>query len=165
MQHGASPVTTTWGWKEPNTHIVIDRILERQPDLKFIYVRRQALDMALSSNQNQLKLWGEHFLQRAVTDTPSDSLSYWCATHRRMDKLASRMGENYHALDYDALCQSSYEHISKLLAFLGEDFSDEAVEYLASFVQPPKTVGRGQEVSLAQFDPADLRYLEAKGLL
>ena len=43
-----------WGWKEPNTHIIIDKILEITPDLKFIYVFRNGLDMAYSSNQNQL---------------------------------------------------------------------------------------------------------------
>ena len=51
-----------WGWKEPNTHIVIDRLLRLVPDLKYVHVMRNGLDMCYGPNQNQQNLWGGRFL-------------------------------------------------------------------------------------------------------
>ena len=33
-----------WGWKEPNTHIVLPQILKLAPGLKYIHVVRHGLD-------------------------------------------------------------------------------------------------------------------------
>ena len=49
---------TRWGWKEPNTHVILERMLNSFPQLKYIHVMRNGLDMAYSSNQQQLLLWG-----------------------------------------------------------------------------------------------------------
>src|SRR5262249_24496407 len=51
-----------WGWKEPNTHVFLDRLQTAFPEMKYIHVMRNGLDMAYSENQNQLKLWGSVFL-------------------------------------------------------------------------------------------------------
>jgi len=37
-----------WAWKEPNTHIVIEKLLNKMSKLKFVYVYRNGLDMAYS---------------------------------------------------------------------------------------------------------------------
>jgi hypothetical protein len=37
-----------WGWKEPNTHVVLDRLWAELPRLKYVHVRRHGLDMAFS---------------------------------------------------------------------------------------------------------------------
>jgi hypothetical protein len=53
-----------WGWKEPNTHVVIDRIFGIVPELRYIHVVRHPLDMTVSSNQAQLYNWGPIFLNQ-----------------------------------------------------------------------------------------------------
>ena len=79
-----------WGWKEPNTHIIIDQLVETNPDLRYIHFRRHPIYMALSANQNQLQNWGPVLLNRDVGQEPHDSLTFWCAAHRRMDVLMRR---------------------------------------------------------------------------
>jgi hypothetical protein len=44
-----------WGWKEPNSHIILDCLASRLENMKYIHVIRNGLDMAYSSNQNQLR--------------------------------------------------------------------------------------------------------------
>ena len=56
IQSGQHPPTQIkdWGWKEPNTCLVINRLQMFMPDIKYIHVIRNGLDMAHSTNQNQL---------------------------------------------------------------------------------------------------------------
>jgi hypothetical protein len=51
-------VSGPWGWKEPNTHMLVDKLLIVEPRLAYIHVVRSGVDMAFSDNQNQLRLWG-----------------------------------------------------------------------------------------------------------
>jgi len=108
-----------WGWKEPNSHVVLDRLAARFPAMKYVHVVRSGLDMAMSENQNQLALWGTHVLGpvaahaahaahgRAASApggdgeanpggfsgmvSPGASLRYWCAVHRRVERLGRRL--------------------------------------------------------------------------
>jgi len=90
---------------------------------------RSGLDMAHSDNQNQLKLWGKHFLG-AKTSTasssyaqqqqqqqqragawdgmvgPNASLRYWSAVHKRVVRLGQALGpEKFCLLNFDAICK------------------------------------------------------------
>ena len=110
-----------WGWKEPNTHIVIERLWQRLPTLRYVHVVRHGLDMALSANQNQLALWGPHVLGDDRPATPARSLAYWCVVHRRMQQLLAANPQRMHWLDFDALCRDPAPVVDKLCAFLGLD--------------------------------------------
>ena len=50
-----------WGWKEPNTYISLPELATVFPDLKYIHVIRNGLDMAFSKNVQQLFNWGRNF--------------------------------------------------------------------------------------------------------
>jgi hypothetical protein len=50
-----------WGWKEPNTYIILEKLNEYYPNMKYIHLIRNGLDMAFSENQNQVKLWDLYF--------------------------------------------------------------------------------------------------------
>ena len=135
------PRPPRWGWKEPNTHVALPQWRRVLPRLRYIHVVRNGLDMAFSSNLNQLDLWGPWLLERAVERTPRDALAYWCAAHRR-DPDTGR---------------------AERAAFLGVPAPD--AQALAGFVEVPKTIGRGLDAPREQFDPGDLAYLEAIGHL
>jgi hypothetical protein len=152
-----------WGWKEPNTHIVLDRLLPRMPKLKFIQVVRNGLDMAYSSNQNQLKLWGQRFLGRPVEVTPHDSLRYWCVVHRRVLEIGAGMGEHFLWLDYDALCADADTGIAVLCNFLKMEADESTRLRLRARVQMPESTGRHREHGLQAFDPADLEWVRSRG--
>lgn len=152
-----------WGWKEPNTHVVIDELLVRCPALLYLHVVRHPLDMAFSANQFQLFLWGPVFLRREVAMTPRASLSYWCAAHRRIAGLAARWPGRIRFVDFDALCASPERQYLELARSLGANPSAEAVAQICQGVRPPSSTGRFSSQDLGQFDPADLAYVRQIG--
>ena len=157
------PAPRRWGWKEPNTHVALDQWRQVLPELRYIHVVRNGLDMAFSSNLNQLDLWGPWLLGRAVERAPRDALAYWCAAHRRVTAIGATMGGDFLALDYDRLCRDPEAGLAELASFLDAPVADAAA--LAGLVEAPKTLGRGREEPRDRFDPADLDYLRAIGHL
>jgi len=154
------PIDIRWGWKEPNTHIIIDKILEHTPDLKFIYVYRNGLDMAFSSNQNQLQFWGEIFLNEFnLQITPKNSLTYWCNVHRRMIQLKNSFPHNIFMLDLDNFYLNEINNLKKLFSFL--EISPDKTKKFQNIITKPTSLGRYKQYSLDQFDPEDLSYLQS----
>jgi len=150
-----------WGWKEPNTHIVIERLFQRMDDLKFIYVYRNGLDMAYSDNQFQLQLWGGIFLnQKNIEISPKNSLKYWCEVHRRMVKLQEDYPNRVLMLDFDGLCHHPEQNLKKLLEFIAPPHEYD-IEKLKSLIKVPSSIGRYKAFSLDNFDSDDLAYIDS----
>jgi len=59
---------------KPNSHIILDRLVAHFRNIKYIHVTRNGLDLTHSSNQNQLKFWGQHFIGDNLETTPRFSL-------------------------------------------------------------------------------------------
>lgn len=156
-----------WGWKEPNTHVVLDRLWAELPDLKYIHVRRHGLDMAFSSNQNQPIFWGEHFSGKPCPASvdPVYSLRYWCMAEQRVLRIVEQMGKSsqFHVLNFDHLCQSPDTVFAALLDFLGHDRPTEVLQTLARLVSPPSSIGRYRERDLSVFSVEDLKFVESMG--
>jgi hypothetical protein len=152
-----------WGWKEPNTHVVVDKLLIQCPTLRYLHVMRHPLDMAFSANQDQLLLWGPLYLERDITLTPRASLSYWCAAHRRILQLAARWPQRIRLVSFDALCAMPQRHCLELAQSLGAGPSEDALAQITRLVQAPPSTGRFGRQDLAQFEPADLAYVRQVG--
>ncbi len=152
-----------WGWKEPNTHIVIDRIFERLPDLRYIHFVRHPLDMALSGNQNQVQNWGPVVLDRDIVASPRTSLAYWCAAHRRLQTVAQRRPDRVLMIDFDALCASPDSHCEQIAGFVGVSLAEDVKSSFRAFCRSPKSAGRHRRVNRRKFDPEDLEYVTALG--
>lgn len=159
---GAAP-GQPWGWKEPNTHLVIDRLGQVIPDLRYIHVVRNGLDMAYSGNQNQLDFWGPRVLGDAMPPSPGRSLHYWCWVHRRVQRLGQAMGRNFLWLNYDRFCASPAEGMRLLLDFLGLSVSEAATMALTKLVVPPASIGRFKAQGLGEFAAGDLAYVRQLG--
>jgi len=151
-----------WGWKEPNTHVVIERLWQRLPDLRYIHVVRHGVDMAFSTNQNQLKLWGPHVLGEGYAVTPSRSLAYWCHVHRHMQELLVANKHRMYWLDYEGLCRDPRAEIVKLCRFLSCD-SGSMMPMLAEVRQPSEP--RHESNALDEFDAIDLDYVRSLGYM
>ena len=54
-----SPRGKPWGWKEPNTHIYLSHLPEVFPEIRYVHVIRNPLEMAHSDNRQQLTNWGD----------------------------------------------------------------------------------------------------------
>lgn len=152
-----------WGWKEPNAHIVLDRLKEYFQDMKYIHVARNGLDMAHSHNQNQLKLWGRHFIGEDFSISPRYSLKYWCIIHRRVLEIGQSMGANFLFLNYDQFCSNPEDGISELSGFLAVDSESVPVTRLLGLVNPPDSVGRFRQHGTEIFYEDDVAYVSELG--
>jgi len=153
-----------WGWKEPSTHVVLDRLLDIIPGMKYIHVVRNGLDMAYSENQNQLAWWGSHFLGEEIELSPRCSLKYWCAVHRRVLNIGESMGANFLLLNYDEFCTGGDSGIKQLYDFLAVD-DDRAVvqSQLLGLIDTPDSIGRYKNQDISVFDKKDVQYVEQLG--
>lgn len=153
-----------WGWKEPNTHVVLGRVRQHLPKMKYIHVIRNGLDMAYSDNQNQLAFWGPVFLGGVAPLSPGSSLKYWCVMQKRILSEAANMGQEFLLINFDKLCLSPLNALMKLKDFLGIDSWDDCkTAMLARYIKAPESIGRFRQHGLKLFDPSDVAYVAQLG--
>lgn len=152
-----------WGWKEPNTHIVIDRILAARPNLLYIHAVRHPIRMALSQNQNQLQNWGPIFFERDVTIEPRLSLAYWCAAHRRILGFRQSILRRMLFVDYDQLCADPDGQYTKIVQFSGVAADSGSLQRFKEYLWRRDDNSSHGEVDLTLFDPEDLGYVQEIG--
>lgn len=148
-----------WGWKEPNTHVVIERLWRHLPDLRYVHVVRHGVDMAFSGNQNQLALWGPRVLGSDGDASPPRSLRYWCKVHRRLQALLTANPQRMYWLDYDEFCRNpeeGFEHLRRFLALPAA-----AVPDLSAVRKPGES--RHASRGPSGFASADLAYVSSLG--
>jgi hypothetical protein len=107
-----------WGWKEPNTHIFIDRFLNIHETLKYIHVIRDPLYMVHSKNQNQLKNWGSIFFDAEVDASPQNIISFSNRTTERILSFQSIYPDRILLLSYDDLYKKPEMVVQKIENFL-----------------------------------------------
>jgi hypothetical protein len=152
------------GWKEPNTHVIIDRLLELHPDLRYIHFTRHPLDMAFSTNQNQLVNWGSVLLSRNVAHEPRQSLAYWCAAHRRTRAIMKRWPERTISVDFDELCVDPQVQGERVANFLETAVPDHFHAGLRELIDPSgRSSGRFKTEDLTQFFADDMNYVRDLG--
>lgn len=152
-----------WGWKEPNTHMVLDRLIALHPSLRYVHVMRNGLDMAYSANQNQLRLWGPRALGERFEDTPRGSLAFWRWAHERVFALAARFPGRVLVVDFDRLCEAPLPELERLLEFVGPVGPVPAPRDLARLVDAPASRGRFRTAGAVEFDPEDVRFVASLG--
>lgn len=149
---------TGWGWKEPNAHLYIEPLAALFPDLRYIHTIRHGLDMAYSSNQQQVLRWGPRFgiaPPRDPADMPRASLAFWVtANQAAIEAGRARLGDRFLLLNFDALCRDPEPHIAQLVIFLGRDPASVDLAHLASLPKLPPSVGRYRQHDLSVHDPA-----------
>lgn len=160
---GAHKEPHAWGWKEPNTHIVLDRLAAAVPGLRYVHVARNGLDMALSKNQNQPRMWGKLAFNETIEVTPRQSARFWCWAHRRVLALGQELGDRFLFLRFEDLCANPEKEIGRLLSFAGIAPEAELVRRTALLVSPPASLGRRGGLDLATIDAADIQYMKSLG--
>lgn len=157
-------VIDIWGWKEPNTHIFLPKLFYEEPELRYILVVRNGLDMAFSRNQNQARLWGPVLLNKPYHPTPTYHLSYWVAMHRRVFRIKNRMQGQLYCLNYDQLCNRPDENIAALFSFLSLDFSlEQSTDIVSSIDAKPSSIGRFRNHDLTELEKSDVEFVDAMG--
>lgn len=157
------PAPARVGWKEPNTHVVLDRLLAPLPGLRYVHVIRNGLDMAYSSNQYQPRLWGPLITGRPYRPDPAYSLHYWRRAHERIFEIGRRMGDRFLLVNFEDFCADPARGVRRLADFAGVSLDDDATGSLAAMVHPPATAGRFRRQGTDALDPDDVRYVAACG--
>lgn len=156
-----------WGWKEPNSHLLVAQITEHFANAKYVHTVRHGLDMAFSRNQQQLYNWGDYFgvpPPASVAEEPRASLRYWLRANERVLEVGNRLGPSRFLLvDYDRLCLSPEGEIQKLLAFLDVRVDQGTYEQAVALPRVPASMGRYKQHDLGQFDESDLVALARLG--
>jgi hypothetical protein len=152
-----------WAWKEPNTHMVVDRLAANMSILKYIHVARNGLDMAVSNNQNQLRLWGPHVLDLDEFESPRASLRFWCWAHRRILRIGRDLGQRFLFIKFDDLCQDPRGGVETLLSFCGLGLDVALRDRLAELIKPPATIARHKDLSFDLFDADDVAFVREIG--
>jgi hypothetical protein len=152
-----------WGWKEPNTHFIVPRLRRSLSGLKYIHVMRNGLDMAHSSNQNQLRLWGPILTGQEIEISPKASLKFWRLVHERILAVGNDMGDDFLLLKYEDFCAQPLSELLRLLEFLGMSISLEEQASLAAKVIPPASIDRFKLHGIDLFDASDVAFVAALG--
>ena len=158
LMHGRQAVASYvgWGWKEPNTHIFLEYLARYFTDMKYVFVIRHGLDMALSKNQAQLYNWGSLFgvQQPASAQTiPALSLEYWIKANQRAIAIGKELlRERFYVVNFDQLQKSPEEEVEKLLTFLARDVHDGLrIHRLSKRIPLPEYPARYQKSDLSCF--------------
>lgn len=155
------PAAQRWGWKEPNTHVLLPALMRNFPDMRYIHVVRHGLDMAFSSNQNQLRYWADALSGQPAAIGPSRSLAYWCAVQRRALQCGQTMGVRFLWLNYDAFCLQPEAGLERLRRFL--DAPTPASDAMLRMIRPPTSMGRFRDADCSIFSRRDLASVAEMG--
>jgi hypothetical protein len=159
-----TPPAARWGWKAPITHFFAERLLASIDDLVYVHLSRHALDMALSANQNQLRLFGSFIFGHDRYElSPRWSLKFWCRVHDKAVQLQRRWGDRVLLVSYEELCDAPQAAIEQLARAAQLTLSATRLDGLAALVRPSQGVGRHRLYDLSAFDPVDLDYLRREG--
>jgi hypothetical protein len=164
-----NPSFQGWGWKEPNSYLLIQQLSENFGNLKFIHTIRHGLDMAFSKNQRQMKAWGERFgisNPEKEADIPPASLKYWLKVNNITAKYGNILGDNHYLqINFDSLCQNPQDTIDDIISFLELKIDPDTYQKALLMPQVPESVGRYKDQDLTQFDPDDLTAVRKFGFL
>lgn len=131
-----------WGWKRPEFIYVLPFLSRQLPTMTFLHVVRHGLDMALSSNQNDLKRYGAAVLgwRYGHEPLPLRSLRLWMLGNLPAVEFGeSTLGPRYLRVHYEALCLRPAETITALFNSLGLPADPRAA---AALVTDPGTLER-----------------------
>jgi hypothetical protein len=156
-----------WGWKEPNSHLLISEMDQCFSKFKYIHTVRHGLDMAFSENQQQLYNWGPLFgveLPTTRQDVPRASFQYWVKANREAIEKGEKLGpEKFLLINYDQLCIDPQHEILKLFSFLEIDPDDSVFMKCAALPKVATSTGRFQNYHLDAFEHSDLAFLKSLG--
>lgn len=131
-----------WGWKRPESIYVLPFLHQQLPGMTFLHVVRNGLDMAFSSNQNDLLRYGIVLPGRAYDHEPEAlrSIRLWTEANVSVaDYGENHMGPRYLRVHFEALCAHPVETVATIFDALGLLTDPGAA---TASVADPGTVGR-----------------------
>ncbi|QFU74767.1 sulfotransferase [Halioglobus maricola] len=160
------------GWKVPGTHIWLEQLAAFFPQMQYIHIMRNGLDMAYSDNQQQLKLWGSLYGVEASSSldekaSPEDALEYWLRANEKVLEFGrATLGDRLHIIRFEELCTAPQATVASMLSFLQMDATIEETHRLSSGIRRPATIDRYLSNDWqSTFSKQQLARVEALGYL
>jgi len=153
-----------WGWKNPRSMYVLPVILDRCPGTRFIHMVRDGRDMAVSTNQNQVR---KHYAALFGHPLPPDlalaSIELWQRANLEVAAWCqARLGTRHRRIRFEDLCTDPAGTLRDLLRWMGGDYGDRIALAGASAISAPSSMGRWRRLPAAQL--AVLEGLAGTGL-
>jgi hypothetical protein len=149
-----------WGWKEPNSHLFLPELAKVFPGLRFAYLARHPLDMAFSTNLNQLHNWGGRYAVSAADNADSiarSQLDLWIAATRDARAAGPELlGDRFLHLRFDDLVDQPRATVDRLVDLVGASVSEAERARLAELPRRPQTDGRYRDREMSIFRPDQL---------
>jgi hypothetical protein len=145
--HGHDPAKAAgWGWKEPNTIVLLPELITALPGMRFIHVLRDPEQVARGKNQTMVYNWSRHVGlpdPRPGDDLVALSLEFCRVVTEQTEELGrTRLGEGrYHKLDMNSLAAAPGPEVDALLAFLGIDADADTRERLCAIPDSGRLTG------------------------
>lgn len=151
-----------WGWKEPNTHLYIQILAKKYPEMKYLFIMRNGLDMAFSDNKVQLRNFGNHFGIKG--NSTADSLEFWIrANSKAIESGKEILGERFKILQMEKLCMNPKQETEIFLKWAGINYNDSLLEKISSIPKLPSSTNRYKEFDLSVFSKEQLHALKQLG--
>ncbi len=158
----AKPMHKNLAWKEPNTQIMLQRIIPLTEGLRYIHVVRHGLDMAFSNNRQQLINWGWLYgieqPHNDSDDVPVKQLEFWLrSTEDVINNCKPLLDDRFYLLNYNHLLENPVEEIAHLARFLGVETDHKRLRRLVQHVKRPASEGRFRHHDLSVFSQDQLQ--------
>lgn len=142
--------TGLWGWKEPNSHVILPALVAAFPEMKYIHVIRHGYAMATSSNRQQLDNWGEHYGIRKhfIDEEPiMAQFKYWRVANRGAQLYGeAKLKDRFMLLRIEDLVNEPGKVIRELADFVGVPLNATLLEETTALVSKPDDFNRYEEV-------------------
>lgn len=156
-----------WGWKEPNSYLLLPHYIKKFQSLKFIHIIRHGLDMAFSKNQRQMKNWGGLFFpdwKYNSDPSPADSLRFWISANKYIVDFGKSLGsDHYLQVNFDHLCSEPALVTNQIIDFLGINVDQKKLSMLSELPKPQATMGRYKDHDLSIFPDNDIQEVRRFG--
>ena len=143
-----------WGIKVPRTILMLPFWNKIMPDLKFLHLIRNGLDMAFSkAAAYQVTAFGDFVLtpEEQKYIGPQKAIAYWLRMNQETARYGQQnLGSRYLAVRFEDLCADPENNIKKIFDFIDAPDRSQMSAAIAE-VAPPATIGRWRSAS-----PSDL---------
>jgi hypothetical protein len=165
--HNDSRSFLGWGWKEPNSYLLLEPMGIYFPEMKYVHCIRHGLDMAYSNNQQQLFNWGGLFgvdTELISENIHEASFRYWKAANQEVLKLGDKLGaDKFLLVNFDRLCQDPRTELLRILDFLGLDPGSREFDAMVKLPKSPSSTGRYKTEKNDWITSSDREFLEKLG--
>lgn len=148
--------------KVPGSFYYMPFLLKIFKNSCYIHLIRNGLDMAFSSNKNQLKNWGKMFnLASNTNNQESQQLKYWIRSNQHALNIHKQFPDSFHLIKFEKICSHTKSEIDRLFEYLG--LENNTSQLTLDSIQRPKTFERFRQHNLNSFDQEDLDSLKDFG--